>query len=294
MKRFLPFFLILMLLFAGCQGTPSAPSSTEPTTVTEPTEEKPTPPKSDLKVYCFAAGKADAFLFYTDNSAVLIDTGESGFGKTIVQKCADLGINELDCLILTHFDKDHVGGAKKVIDSLQIDRVLQSHSPKESDAYSKYLEALERKAITPETVRADMTFTADGVKYAVNPPAKETYDDSGSNNSSLITTVTHGETNMLFLGDAEDARLEEFLAQNPRPCQVVKLPHHGRWHSPLEALIEKVKPSYAILTSSTDEPEDAATVSLIEKSGAQLFLSRQAPVLISSSAQGLQVRYTDF
>ena len=40
---------------------------------------------SELKVYCFQAGKADAFLLYTENSAVLIDTGESGFGKTITK-----------------------------------------------------------------------------------------------------------------------------------------------------------------------------------------------------------------
>ena len=292
MKRLLSLMMILLFLCAGCQSAPAKPQPTEPATTAA--EERPAPPQSDLKVYCFAAGKADAFLFYTDNSAVLIDTGESGFGKTIVQKCADLGINELDCLILTHFDKDHVGGAKKVIDSLKVDRILQSNSPKESDAYAKYLEAIERKAITPETVRSVLQFNADGVQYTVDPPAREIYEDSASNNSSLVTTVTHGDVNMLFLGDAEDARLQEYLAKKPRPCQVVKLPHHGRWHSALNALMAQTKPAYVIATSSTDELEDAATVSLMEKSGAQLFLTRKAPVEITSSAQGLQVRYTDF
>ena len=292
MKRLLPLMMILLFLCAGCQATPAKPQPTEPATTAA--EAKPVPPQSDLKVYCFAAGKADAFLFYTDNSAVLIDTGESGFGKTIVQKCADLGINELDCLILTHFDKDHVGGAKKVIDSLKVDRILQSNSPKESDAYAKYLEAIERKAITPETVRSVLQFNADGVQYTVDPPAREIYEDSASNNSSLVTTVTHGDVNMLFLGDAEDARLQEYLAKKPRPCQVVKLPHHGRWHSALNALMAQTKPAYVIATSSSDELEDDQTVKLVNDSGAQLFLTRQAPVEITSSAQGLQVRYTDF
>ena len=162
------------------------------------------------------------------------------------------------------------------------------------EAYAKYLEAIERKAITPETVRSVLQFNADGVQYTVDPPAREIYEDSASNNSSLITTVTHGDTNMLFLGDAEDARLQEYLAKNPRPCQVVKLPHHGRWHSALNALMAQTTPDYVIATSSSDELEDDQTVKLVNDSGAQLFLTRQAPVEITSSAQGLQVRYTDF
>ena len=246
---------------------------------------------SELKVYCFQAGKADAFLFYTENSAVLIDTGESGFGKTITKKCGELGIDTLDYLIVTHFDKDHVGGAKKVLEDLEVKNVLQSNYPKSSSEYSKYLSQLEAKKLTSVTVRDEMTFSLDGVKYTVNPPEKEVYDDSPSNNSSLIVVTEHEACRMLFLGDAEDKRLSEYLEVSEGRCGLVKLPHHGRWQSSLNELAEKASPEYAVITSSDKEPEDNKTIDLLEKSSIKAYLTRINPVIITDDGKKISVGY---
>lgn len=248
-------------------------------------------PVTELKVYCFQAGKADAFLLYTENSAVLIDTGESGFGKTITKKCGELGIEALDYLIITHFDKDHVGGAKKVLEDIKVKNVLQSNYPKNSSEYSKYSAQLEAKSLTAVTVREELTFSLDGVNYTVNPPENEVYDDSPSNNSSLIVATEHGACRMLFLGDAEDKRLEEYLAASEGEYGLVKLPHHGRWQSSLKELIEKTSPGYAVITSSDDEPEDDRTVELLDKNGVEAFLTRVNPVTITDNGKKPVVGY---
>ena len=135
----------LVLLLGGCAGTPGE-------TTAQSTE--PTPVSATLKLYCFQAGKADAFLLWNEAGAVLIDTGESGFGKTILAKLEELGIERLDWLILTHFDKDHVGGAKKLLSELPVGCVLQSNCPKPgAEAYEKYCKALEERNISPVTLR---------------------------------------------------------------------------------------------------------------------------------------------
>ena len=96
-----------------------------------------------LRVYCFSAGKADAMLLYTDNSAVLIDTGRKGFGKEILAYLEAEGISSLDKMIITHFDKDHVGGAAKLLHNIPIGEVLQSNYPKESEEYESGIVAQE-------------------------------------------------------------------------------------------------------------------------------------------------------
>ena len=83
-------------------------------------------PSHGLTVYAFPVGAGDAFLITTENAAVLIDCGQKGCGKEIAAYLAEQGIAKLDLLILTHFDKDHIGGAEKIIRSVAIDRVLQS------------------------------------------------------------------------------------------------------------------------------------------------------------------------
>ncbi len=248
---------------------------------------------SELNVYCFDAGKADSFLLYTDDSAVLIDAGESGFGKTIAAKCGELGIEKLDYLIITHFDKDHVGGAKKVIEELTIDNVLQSNCPKESSEYDKYISALESKNIDAVTVREELSFSLDDVDYIVDPPKQETYTDPDqeSNNSSLITSIQFGDNKMLFTGDAENDRLTEYLSDHSGHYDLVKIPHHGQWQKSLKDLIASTTPKDAIITSSDEEPEDEKTLDLLGSYNTNYYLTRTAPILITSDGSTITISY---
>ena len=246
---------------------------------------------TNLTIFCFQAGKADAFLLYTESSAVLIDTGESGFGKTILAYMEAHGIEKLDYLIITHFDKDHVGGAKKILESLDVGTVLQSNCPKDASAYNKYTAALDALGMSAVTLREELTFTLDGVTYTVNPPAQERYAEDESNNSSLIVSVMNGQNRLLFAADAEDARLTEFLAGNPGHYDFLKLPYHGHWLDTLPALIKAVSPKYAVVTSSDEEPEDEKTSDLLAQYGVESYLTRTNAVTIHSDGTTLMVQY---
>ena len=283
-KRLFAILALLAVLLTGCvedvvPGT-AAPEETAPSVV------------GTLNVYCFQAGKADAFLFWNDAGSVLLDTGESGYGKTIIAKLQELGIERLDYLIITHFDKDHVGGAKKILTDFPVATVLQSNvSKNDAGPYEKYKKALDAQSMEPVTVRTPMRFLLGDTVFTVDPPEREGYQESESNNSSLIVTVTHGADRMLFTADAEDLRLAEFLKQNPGPCALVKLPHHGRYQSTLISLLDRTTPAWAIITSSEEEPEDTQTMELLQSRGVETFLTRSNPIQIQSSGSGLTVAY---
>ena len=247
-----------------------------------------------LRVWCFQAGKADAFLFWNADGAVLLDTGDSGFGKTILEKLSELGISRLDYLIITHFDKDHVGGAKKILSEIPVGTVLQSNSPKPgAEAYEKYVGALQTGGIEPITVRSSLRFSLGDACFTVDPPALEHYPEDASNNSSLIVSVTHGANRMLFCGDAADQRLTEYLEGAPGRFALVKLPHHGRYQESLRALLEESRPAYVVVTASDEEPEDAETLALLEAYGTEVLLTRSGPIQIVSTPEGLTAGCAD-
>ena len=292
--RVLALLTALASLFTGCAGAADPTTAIETTPTTAPAQTDAPAVNDTLKVYCFQAGAADAFLLWNEAGAILLDTGESGFGKVILAKLQELGIEKLDYLIITHFDKDHVGGAKKVLESIPVDTVIQSNSPKTgASAYEKYVAALETLSVTPVTLREELTFSLGDAVFTLNPPALEVYPQEESNNSSRILTVTHGANRLLFCGDAEDLRLAEFLATDPAPCVFVKLPHHGRYQQTLLALLTQTAPAYGLITSSEEEPEDRETLELLEASGVQTFLTRAAPVLLTSDGTALTAAYTD-
>ena len=245
----------------------------------------------DLEIVCFQAGKADAFLLITPDSTVLIDCGEKGFGKTILAELELRGIEKLDCMMITHFDQDHVGVAARIINNFPVERILQSNSPKDSEEYEKYVKAVKNAGIEPETVRENLSFTLDGVSYVVNPPKRSDYSSDDSNNSSLIVSVENGANRMLFTGDAEDERMEEFLTLNWGQYDFLKMPHHGRWQETLPLLIETAAPRYAVITSSDEETEDAETLELLESANVETFLTRTGQIAVYSDGAELAVEY---
>ncbi|MBQ1372269.1 MAG: MBL fold metallo-hydrolase [Oscillospiraceae bacterium] len=245
---------------------------------------------ASLHLWCFQAGKADAFLLWNDAGAILIDTGESGYGKTILTKLSELGIRRLNALILTHFDKDHVGGAKKILNEIPVERVLQSNCPKPgAEAYENYLQALTSQRMEPTTVREPMELSLGSATLRIDPPAEECYPEDESNNSSLVVTVCCGEQRMLFCGDAEALRLQELLARQPGHCELLKLPHHGRYQELLEELLTQTQPRYAVITSSEAEPEDAETMELLAEHGVEALLTRNGAFEIVGDGKSLQV-----
>ena len=268
----------LCLSLASCGGI-DAPAPAAP------------PPFDGLEVTVFNAGKADAILLETPTSAVLIDCGGKDFGPSLADELAARGVERLDALILSHFDKDHVGGAAKVLSGVGAARVLQNACPRPGAAYDKYLRALWKLSLEPETVREDLSFTLDGVRYTVEPPRREHYDRDESNNSSLIVTAVYGKTRLLFMGDAQTARICEYLASSPPRCDLIKLPHHGEKEKMLDALLASVKPEYAVITCSAAEPEAASTAAALQAAGVESYLTRLGSVRIRSDGETLDVSY---
>lgn len=244
-----------------------------------------------LTVYCFKAGKADAHLIYGEDWAVLIDCGEKGFGKDILKYMKKNGIERLDSLVITHFDKDHVGGAAKVLNGTEVGQVLQSGCPKKSSEYDNYLDALEDKGIDPVTVTERMSFTLGEAVFTIDPPRKDSYERSPENNSSLITEVTFGKRSLLFTGDAEDERLAEYTAANDKVFDLVKVPYHGHWQRELTPFAEEVKASIAVITSSDKEQEDKETVVLFERTGAEVFQTRTEAVIVRCDGEDIAAAY---
>ncbi len=242
-----------------------------------------------LTINCFDVGKGDAFLLTTKNSAVMIDTGYKENGEALAEAVKASGHDHLDMLIISHFDKDHVGGASKVVKNIPIDRILTTRVTNDSKRTSKFLEKLEEQKKTHEVVSADTEVILDNVTYTISAPEKSYYDESEDNNSSLLVKATLGDTSMLFTGDAEDERLSEIIQRTDLSSTVLKLPHHGSYFLLLPDLIEKVNPRYAVITSSFDKPEDDVTNTLLESKGITPYYTKNGDITITLTGEEIGV-----
>ena len=242
----------------------------------------------DFKIYFFNAGKADAIVISNNNKYIMIDTGEESLSPEILSYFKNNNINELEYLIITHFDKDHVGSAASIINNIKVNNVFQSNYPKDSEYYSNYLNALSNKNIIPKTIEGNYEFTLEDLNIVVNGPVK-IYDKNESNNSSLIVKINYKNTNHLFMGDAENARLKDYVSEETNTYDFIKIPYHGNYLKRLDDLLEIIKPKYAVITSSNSMRESSETINTLSELGIKYYLTRNGDINIYSDGTNIIV-----
>ncbi len=243
----------------------------------------------NFEIHFFNAGKADAILLEKNGKYMMIDTGEEDLQDDILDYFRQNNITRLEYLIITHFDKDHVGSASAIIDNIEIGEVLQSNVPKESSYYTNYLNSLEAKNIIPTTVSGDYEITFSDLETIVNGPTT-IYDNNESNNSSLIVKITDKDNTFLFMGDSENSRIKDFLNDNTDTYTFLKVPYHGHYQKRLEGLLEEGNFKYAVITSSDEELEDDKTIELLNKYNIKFYLTRQGSITILSNGKDLIIK----
>ena len=200
-------------------------------------------------------------------------------------------IDSLSALIITHFDKDHVGGADHVLAEMEVSRVITTYSYKESDDVDSFAEALAQAGLSAEVIRGTETFTLGEAVFEVNGAAGE-YDKDESNNSSLIVKISFGKKTYLFTGDAQNERIEEYIENNDADADFLKVPYHGHSQKKLDELIEAVSPEVSVITNSEEEPETdeiEKTRALLAEAGSGVYETADGPVYIHCTQDGFTV-----
>ncbi len=256
----------------------------------------PTPDTGDgeplplLETVVFSIGKADAILLYGECGTVLIDTGEIEDGAEVLSFLRKKGISKIDALFLTHYDKDHVGGAPDILRSIEVTAVYGTYPSKESEEYDAYMAALAEKGLKPTVVRETTVLSFGNLTLTVYPPEITAYAEKESNNSSLAILARYGNHRFLFAGDAEEARTAELIATPGLEADFLKAPYHGNMTENFSALLSYIKPRYAAITCSDKNPEESAKTDALHAAGVDSYLTRHGNIYIRSDGRTLSVR----
>lgn len=271
-RRLLLWSLLLLSLCMALAGCTSGDFGKTADPVISEGEQK-------LKATFFDVGKGDAILLESAGQAMLIDTGYDDSCQRILDYLEKQKIRKLDLLVITHFDKDHVGGADKILDAVQVERVVQPDYDSASRQSEEYRQALEGQGMTPERIREKQEFSFGESLCQIWPPEKDAYEEP-DNDFSLVLRVACGETAFLFTGDSQEERLAELLgdSQAELKAQVLKVPHHGRKEKNSREFLEAVSPEIAVITCSKEETPSGKIIKRLQKLGTEIYLTSEGSV----------------
>lgn len=234
-------------------------------------------------------GKADCILIDTGSKTVMIDTGEEEDVSDIMEYLDAKGVDTIDMLILSHFDKDHIGGAAELISKYGITTVLESGFSSNRDEYETYHAVLSEQGLSATVLTQDYSFTFDNCVFTVYVPKETSYDTKEDNNASLIVKIVYGEKRFLFCGDAMELRLAEFLEDSPGSFDFVKLPYHGNYLENYSEFLKEISPQYGVITCSKKNPASEDALSVLKQYGVTVYETENGNVHVTSNGKTVSV-----
>ncbi len=248
-------------------------------------------PSGELQVHVLDVGpiEGDSILIISPTGkAALIDTGDTGKGKLVLDALKRYQVERLDYFIATEPHSDHIGGADEVLNGVKVGTVIDNGvdlstpapeaaaSPQGKGAKAKATPTpppLKKGAVTAFFDKYQAAVKQSGAQYEKAQPGKK-YDLGGGailtviapsepfftkeqmkaggneiNANSIVLRLDFGDFSMLFMGDAEAQTEQRLLGKNLElKANVLKVAHHGSKYATSEEFVKRVKPEAAIIS----------------------------------------------
>src|SRR5205085_9697755 len=251
---------------------------------------RPPKPTRELQVHMLDVGpiEGDSILIIArSGKSVLIDAGDAGKGRVILDALKRYKIEKLDYFIATHPHPDHIGGADEVMNAIKVGTIIDNGvdlstpapppTPVKKGAkpaptpipakkskvksvnsfFDEYKEAREKSGAQYEKTAAGKKYDLGGgaivTVLAPSDPffTKEQMKAGGNdtNANSIVLRLDYGDFSMLFMGDAEEQTEARLLGLDLNlAAKVIKLAHHGSKYATSGNFLKRVQPEAAIIS----------------------------------------------
>jgi competence protein ComEC len=205
------------------------------------------PPPNGFRLTALDVGQGDSLLLQVREGAVLVDQGPPE--AEVDDQLRRLGVRRLALLVLTHPQRDHVGGAAEVLEHLEVDRVLDPALPADNQDQAAALAEARERSVPVATARAGVTFRLGRLRLRILWPDGPGTPGEDPNLRATVILASYGRVDALLTADAESPVT---LPLNPPAVEIFKVAHHGSTDEGLERLLQLTKPQVAIVSCGRD------------------------------------------
>ncbi len=203
-----------------------------------------------------SVGEGDSIILSSPEASVLVDSGRPypWVSSNILKALKSLGVNTLDVVLLTHPDRDHTGGFDKYLKNI---------------LKMRYTAILRGENVCDKRILFSNDFF---IQFA---PCRSDWSD----NEKSAVVYFHSQW---LMADLEKRGLSYFLEAKPQHADIIKMPHHGAYDKHTEALIEYIKPRYAIISVGKNpygHPK-SATMHLLKANGVKIYKTDEYGTLV--------------
>jgi len=274
------------------------------------------------RVQFIDVGQGDAFLIRSpENHYILIDGGgtlnfnhpqdkwklrknpyEVG-AKLLVPLLKKRGVHQLDDVISTHEDADHIGGLQAVLEQIPVRRLIFNGTLKQDAVAEKVMQTALMKHIPLVVASTSLLISVDShTKLQFIAPNNDdlnqlTIEDQ-QNTKSLVFLLEMDRYHFLFTGDMEKTEeysvLQHLNGIKPPQIDVLKVAHHGSKTSTTEAWLAYWQPKLAVISvgahNTYGHPTEEVLSRLVQHHTTIYRTDRQGEIQMQITSLGMQIR----
>lgn len=212
-------------------------------------------PDGSLHIAFLDVGQGDAIFIQTPSGRQIVVDG--GRFPSVLSEHLGREIpfwdREIDLVVATHPEADHINGLPGIFDRYQVGRLLTNGETRTAGAMAALYASAEAQETPIIPVSAgEIIDIGDGVRIEVlNPPGL--LNPQNSNQNSVALRLTYGSFAILLTGDTE-MLAEQAMIQSGRPLQavVLKAGHHGSNTSSTTPFLSAVRPQIIVISAGQD------------------------------------------
>ncbi len=194
--------------------------------------------RDNLVLTCLDVGHGQAILVQLPGRTnILFDAGSlygNDIGTRIVSPYLDyIGIRNIDALIISHNDTDHINGIPEIVKNCNVRNVYANNAffdMKDTWGTAKFLnDCLAEEGLVIKRIKPEMNLSTD-TKIEFLWPNEQNYnnEDLGDNDKSLVSLIEFAGIKILLCSDIEEFAQKEILRLYPElTADIVVVPHHG-------------------------------------------------------------------
>lgn len=238
LKKKLSSFLLMLLLVCGNLVIPEADVLAAEPDVT-------------MAVHFLDVGQGLAILVQSGGQNLLYDGGDQSHAGQVVAYLQQQNVQNIDYMISSHYDEDHVGGLIDCMDAFTVSNVFGSDYIHDSNLFNTFMNTATGNALTVQYPAVGETYDLGTGSFTILAPNGINPNDS--NNNSVVIKLENGSTSFIFTGDAEETSEQDMISTGMNlDCDVLCVGHHGSANSTTWDFLEATSPSYAVISCGAD------------------------------------------
>lgn len=242
-----------------------------------------------VTVHFMDVGQGDATLIDDGTFEILIDGGLQSAGNHVVQYLKTYVDGDLDIVVATHEDADHIGGLSAVFDAYDVAKVIDNGRKGTTKTYQTYADKVTKEKAT---------YYTNDVEQSISMPSGAVFKTismknagSNPNDHSVVSVLDYQDVEVLLTGDLSvDVAMKNKIKF--QDIDVWKAGHHGSRTSVNDDFLALTSPENIVISAGKNNtyghPHKEAMESYLKKTNHVYGTFRSGDIVMTTNGKTVQ------